>query len=63
MGRYFLRLLHEGDLRRCYRNTDSVTYVSTLPHPHPQRLFEYLGSLAAALHLLHLILRAKSRHI
>ena len=27
------RLLHEGDLRRCYRNSGSVTYVSTLPSP------------------------------
>ena len=27
----FLRLLHEGDLLRCFRNSVSVTYVSTLP--------------------------------
>ena len=26
-----LRLLHEGDLLRCFRNSASVTYVSTLP--------------------------------
>ena len=25
------RLLHEGDLLRCFRNSVSVTYVSTLP--------------------------------
>ena len=30
---YFLRLLHEGDLLRCFRNSVSVTYVSTLPSP------------------------------
>ena len=30
---YCWRLLHEGDLRRCYRNSGSVTYVSTLPSP------------------------------
>ena len=29
----FLRLLHEGDLLRCFRNSGSVTYVSTLPSP------------------------------
>ena len=28
---YILRLLHEGDLLRCFRNSVSVTYVSTLP--------------------------------
>ena len=56
-----MRLLHEGDLRCCYRNSGSVTYLSTLPSslvglgalrapcPHPQAL--------------HLVLRAKSRHI
>ena len=26
-----MRLLHEGDLLRCFRNSVSVTYVSTLP--------------------------------
>ena len=26
-----LRLLHEGDLLRCFRNSASVTYMSTLP--------------------------------
>ena len=30
-----LRQLHEGDLLRCYRNSGSVTYVSTLPAPSP----------------------------
>ena len=29
----YLRLLHEGDLLRCFRNSASVTYVSTLPSP------------------------------
>ena len=55
------RLLHEGDLLRCFRNSALVTYVSTLPSalvepwcptapcPHPQAL--------------HLILRLKSQHI
>ena len=28
---YYLRLLHEGDLLRCFRNSTSVTYESTLP--------------------------------
>ena len=28
-----LRLLHEGDLWRCYRNSCLVTYTSTLPSP------------------------------
>ena len=27
------RLLHEDDLLRCFRNSVSVTYVSTLPSP------------------------------
>ena len=30
-----LRLLHEGDLLRCFRDSGSVTYVSTLPAPSP----------------------------
>ena len=34
-GDVSLRLLHEGDLLRCYRNSASVTYVSTLPAPSP----------------------------
>ena len=32
---YLMRLLHEGDLRRCFRDSGSVTYVSTLPAPSP----------------------------
>lgn len=28
-----MRLLHECDLRRCFRNSGSVTYVSTPPSP------------------------------
>ena len=28
-----MRLLHEGDLRRCFRDSGSVTYMSTLPAP------------------------------
>ncbi len=31
----FLRLLHEGDLLRCFRDSGSVTYASTLPAPSP----------------------------
>ena len=26
-----MRLLHESDLLRCFRNSSSVTYISTLP--------------------------------
>ena len=29
----FLRLLNEGDLLRCFRDSGSVTYASTLPAP------------------------------
>ena len=29
----YMRLLHEGDLWRCFRDSGSVTYVSTLPAP------------------------------
>ena len=31
----FMRLLHEGDLLRCFRDSGSVTYASTLPVPSP----------------------------
>ena len=58
----YMRLLHEGDLRRCFRDSGSVTYVSTLPAPSP-----FCVCLVPYVHLavsaLHLIFRAKSQHI
>ena len=33
LANIYMRLLHEGDLRRCFRDSGSVTYVSTLPVP------------------------------
>ena len=58
----YMRLLHEGDLRRCFRDSGSVTYVSTLPAPSP-----FCVCLVPYVHLavsdLHLILRSKSQHI
>ena len=58
----YRRLLHEDDLRRCFRNSASVTYVSTLPSTS-----SFCVCLVPYVHLavsaLHLILRAKSQHI
>ena len=33
VGRYIMRQLHKSDLLRCFRNSGSVTYVSTLSSP------------------------------
>ena len=57
-----MRLLHKGDLRRCFRDSSSVTYMSTLPVTSPFCVCLVPYSHLALSALL-LILRAKSQHI
>ena len=50
-----LILLHEGDLLRCFRNSTSVTYVSTLPSVSSFLvcLVPYVHLALSAWHLIH----------